>query len=53
MKNMKFIFTFYFQSNDNMNMLTQLQTKEHSHVEIATQLAQQEDDLTELREQVS
>ncbi|KAL5011292.1 hypothetical protein ScPMuIL_009843 [Solemya velum] len=44
---------FVKMSNDNMDMLTQLQTKEHSHAEIATRLAQQEDDLTNLREQLT
>jgi len=41
------------QSTDNMEMLTQLQSEQHVAKELAARLGQQEDELKEMREQVS
>ena len=42
-----------FQSNDNMELMTKLQTEEHSIKDLLTKLAQQEDELKVIREAVS
>ncbi|XP_053380155.1 golgin subfamily A member 2-like [Mercenaria mercenaria] len=44
---------FVKMSNDNMEMLTQLQTEQHSSRDLMTKLAQQEDELKEIREMLS
>ena len=49
-----FYFVFmYLQSNENMELMTSLQTEQHACKELATRLGQQEDELKDLREQVS
>ena len=42
-----------FQSNDNMELMTKLQTEQHSMKDLLTKLAQQEDELKDIREAVS
>ncbi len=53
---MKVIFTWdswlSLQSNDNMEMMTQLTSEQHVSKELAARLSQQEDELKEIREQV-
>ncbi|KAL4219452.1 putative golgin subfamily A member 2-like protein 5 [Mactra antiquata] len=44
---------FVKMSNDNMEMLTQLQTEQHSSRDLQVKLAQQEDELKEIKEVLS
>ena len=41
------------QSNENMELMSQLQSEQHIARELANRLSQQEDELKEVREQVS
>ncbi|XP_059149910.1 golgin subfamily A member 2-like isoform X2 [Physella acuta] len=44
---------FVKMSNDNMELVTKLQTEQHSSNELSSKLAQQEDELTQLKEKLS
>ena len=49
---LKQITSMSLQSNENMELMTTLQTEQHTSKELAARLGQQEEELKDMREQV-